>query len=159
MLKQKLQEDLDAALKQKQAVVLSTLRVLLASVQNKEKDKRYKLSKTGLSDLEEKSLLSDEEIVDVISSEAKKRRESIAVFLQGKREDLAQKEQAELEVLQKYLPEQISEEELKKIVKEAIEKTGAKEAKDMGKIMAEVMPKVKGKADGSLVNKIIKELL
>jgi hypothetical protein len=162
-LKEKLQQDLDGALKQRQTATLSTLRVLLASIQNKEKEKRYKISKRetnlGEKELEEKSALSDEEIVDVIVSELKKRKESILAYEQGKREDLAKKEKAEAEILQKYLPEQLSEEELRKIVKEAIEKSGAKEQKDIGKIMTEVMPKVKGKADGSQVSKIVKELL
>ena len=72
---------------------------------------------------------------------------------------MVDKETKEKEILEKYLPEQLSEEEIKKLVKEAIEKIGAKEIKDMGKVMAELMPQVKGKADGSLVSKIVKELL
>ena len=92
-------------------------------------------------------------------SEAKKRKEAISEYEKGGREDLLEKEKAELEVLEKYLPEQLSEEEIKKIAKEIIEKVEAKSIKDMGKVMAEMMTRVKGKADGSVVNKIVKELL
>jgi uncharacterized protein YqeY len=109
--------------------------------------------------LEKQRQLVEEEVLEVISSEIKKRKEAILLFEKGERQELAEKEKREIGILQNYLPEQLPEEELRKLVKEAIEKTGAKEMKDMGKIMAELMPKVKGKADGSLVSKIVKELL
>jgi uncharacterized protein YqeY len=89
----------------------------------------------------------------------KKRRESILEFEKGKRDDLVQKEKAELEILQKYLPEQMSQEEIKKLAQEIITKTGASEMKDMGKVLSELMPKVKGKAEGGMVSQIVKELL
>ena len=162
-LKQNIQQDLKKSLKDGKATAVSTLRLLFASVLNKEKEKRYKISKANPSlqdaELEEKSAFSDEELVDTISSEVKKRKDAIVLYEQGGRQELADKEKSEIEVLQKYLPEQLSEAELKKIIKEAIEKTGAKGIKETGKIMAEVMPKAKGKADGSAINKIIKELL
>lgn len=163
MLKQKIQTDLTQAVKKGDETGRSTLRMLSAAILNKEKEKRYKASKEepdlNEEELAEKSALIDEEIVEVISSEVKKRKEAIEGFEKGEREDLVKKEKAELEVLEAYLPEQLSEEEIKKIVKEAIEKVGAKEIKDMGKVMSEIMPKVKGKTDGSLVSRTVKELL
>jgi len=199
VLKGNIREDLKEAVKNREELKSSVLRLLLAAIFNKEKEKRYKLilrrcsglrlslsnalskEKPELSgeELEEESQLNDEEVIDVISSEAKKRKESIVEFGKGKRMDLVEKEKKELEILEKYLPEQLSEEEIKKLVKEAIDKTVAKEihpvksaeggvspkakqfnrVKDMGKVMAELMPKVKGKADGSLVSRIVKDLL
>jgi len=162
-MKQKIQTDLTKALKKGDEITRSVLRMLLAEVLSKEKEKRYKASKEkpdlNEEKLAEKSALTDEEIIEVVFSEVKKRKEAIESFKKGKREDLVEKERAELEVLQIYLPEQLSEEEIKKIVKEAIEKTEAKEMKDMGKVMSEIMPKVKGKADGGLVSRVVKELL
>lgn len=162
-LKNKIQSDLTEALKSQNAVVRDTLRVLSAAILSKEKEKRYKISKDGKVSTEEeltkKSVLIDEEVMDVIVSEAKKRKESILEFEKGKRDDLAKKEKQELEVLQKYLPEQLPEEEVKKLVKEAVENTGAKEIKDMGKVMAALMPKIKGRADGGMISKIVKDLL
>jgi uncharacterized protein YqeY len=162
-LKQKIQEDLKSALREKKELELSVLRMLNAAIINKEKEKRYKIVKEGPElaepELEKQSQLVEEEVLEVISSEIKKRKEAILLFEKGERQELAEKEKREIGILQNYLPEQLPEEELRKLVKEAIEKTGAKEMKDMGKIMAELMPKVKGKADGSLVSKIVKELL
>lgn len=162
-LKGNIRENLKEAVKNREELKSSVLRLLLSAIFNKEKEKRYKLSKEKPEfeekDLEKESQLVDEEVIEVISSEIKKRKESIELFEKGKREDLVDKETKEKEILEKYLPEQLSEEEIKKLVKEAIEKIGAKEIKDMGKVMAELMPQVKGKADGSLVSKIVKELL
>ena len=142
---------------------VSVLRQLSAAVLNEEKEKRYKISKEkpelSGEGLEKESQLTDEEIIEVIVFEAKKRKESIELFGKGKREDLAKKEKRELEILQKYLPEQLSEEDLKKLAKEAVEKVGAKEMRDFGKVMQELMPQVKGKADGNQISKIVKELL
>lgn len=152
-LKSDIQKDLNAALKGKKELEVSVLRMFLSAVLNKEKDKRYKSGKA------EDTPLMEEEITDVISSEIKKRREAIDLYEKGARQELADKEKKELEILKQYLPEQMGEEEIRVAVKEAIEKTGAKEVKDMGKVMAELMPKVKGKADGNLVSQIVKELL
>jgi len=172
-LREKIDEDLKNSLKEKKEIEVSVLRMLKAAILNKEKEKRYKLVQEtpGLNleelnkesqlakDFETKSQLTDEEMVNLIFSEIKKRKESIVEFEKGKREDLVQREKAEAELLQKYLPEQISQEEVRKITKEIIEKIGAKDQKDIGKVMAELMPKVKGKCEGSLVSKIVKELL
>ncbi len=162
-LKEKLQQELGEAIKGKKEREVLTIRQILTNVLNKEKEKRFKLSKEkpdiSEDNLDKESQLTDEEALEVISSEVKKHKESISEFEKGKRQDLVDKEKGELEILQKYLPEQISEEEIKKIAKEMIKKVGAKEIKDMGKVMAELMPKVKGRADGSQVSKIVKELL
>ena len=162
-LKQKIQQDLTAALKEKKELELSVLRMLQGAIINKEKEKRYKTSKIktelGEEELEKESGLSEDEVLEAISFEIKKRKEAALLFEKGKRMDLSEKEKEEAKILEKYLPEQLSEEEIKKLAKEAIEKTGATEIKDMGKVMAELMPKIKGKADGSLVSKIIRELL
>jgi uncharacterized protein YqeY len=152
-LKEKIRLNLNSALKEKRTLEVLVLRQILAAILNKEKEKRFKAK-------EERDIqLTDEEVIEVISSEAKKRRESIFEFEKGKRQDLVEKEKKELEILEKYLPEQLPEEEIRKLIKEAIEKTDAKEIKDMGKVMAELMPKIKGKAGGTLVSKIVKESL
>jgi len=178
-LKEKIQTDLKTAVKEKNETFISALRLLLAAILNKEKAKRYKISqeKSDLVDeakassspfaearvteeeLVKESQLTDEEVIEVISSEIKKNKEAIVDFEKGEREDLVKKEKAAIEVWQKYLPEQFSDQELKKLAKEAIEKIGAKEAKDMGRVMTELMPQIKGKAEGSQVSKIVKELL
>lgn len=160
-LKQTIQKETNSALKARDDLKLQTLRQLLAAFQIKEKDKRFSLSKENLSEqeLSEKSELSDQEIQDIISFEAKKRREAIEGFEKGQRQEMADKEKQELEILKEYLPEEMNEEEIKSIVKEVIESTGAKSMQDIGKIMAELMPKVKGRADGALVNKIVRESL
>lgn len=145
----KIKEELNRAIKSKNEVVRSTLRMLLAAVANKEKDKQYKKNES----------LTEEEKIDIISSEAKKRREAIVEYEKGNRQDLVDKEKAELEVLQKYLPAQLSEEEIKDMVSQVVEETGAETMQDIGKVMGVLMPKVKGKADGNLVSKIVKELL
>jgi len=152
-LKEKIQSELNSALKANNSLAVSVFRQLLAAFLNKEKEKRFK------SKEEKEALLTDEEALEVIASEAKKRKESIVEFEKGSRQDLADREKEELAILSVYLPEQMTEEEVRKLVKEAIEKTGASEIKDMGKVMQELMPQIKGKADGSLVGQIVKELL
>ncbi len=163
MLKEKIQADTKEAMKAKNQEVTELLRLLLSAIAQKEKDKRYAAAKAEPEASEESlvtaAAVSDEEVITVLSSEVKKRRDAIALYEQGGRPELAEKEQKEITVIQQYLPEQINPEELKKLIQEAIAKTGAKEMKDMGKIMQELMPQVKGKAEGSEISKIIKELL
>ncbi len=162
-LTERIQEDLKDALKEKRELELSVLRMLSSAITNKEKEKRYKISKSkadlSAQDLDKESRLKDEEVIETISGEIKKRKEAALLFEKGGRQELAEKEKKEAEILAKYLPEQMTEEELRKLAKEAIDKTGAKEIKDMGRVMAELMPKIKGKADAGLVSKIVKELL
>lgn len=162
-LKEKIKEKLNSALKERKEKEVSVFRLLLSGIENKEKEKRYNLAQKEPDlkeqDLSEKSSLTDEEVVEVVSSEAKKRKESICEFEKGGREELVQKEREELEILKEYMPEQLSEEDLKNIIKDAIQESGAENMKDIGKVMSSVMPKVKGRADGSQVSKVAKELL
>lgn len=144
-----IKEELNQAVKDNNETVRSTLRMLLAVINNKEKEKQYK----------EKEGLTEEDIVTIIVSEAKKRRESISEFEKGNRKDLADKEKLELEVLAKYLPEQFSEEKVISLIKETIKEVGASSMQDIGRVMGALMPKVKGKADGGLISKIVKDLL
>lgn len=153
MLKQTIQNDTTEAMKSGDSFVVGTLRMLLAAATTKEKEKKFK------EKLEGDAVLTDDEIISVISSEIKKRKDAIALYEKGNRLELAEKEQKEIEILKKYLPEQLSEEELKKIISESIVNVGAKEIKDIGKIMKDLMPKVKGRADGAEISKIIKEML
>jgi len=160
MLKQQIQNTTTEAMKAKDQFLVETLRMLLAAVQGKEKEKKYK------EKIEGEAQLTDEEILNVVSSEIKKRRDAIILYNQGNRPELAEREQKEIEVLIKYLPAQLSIEDIKKLVQESISKVKA-EMKDpsagsgqvMGKVMADLNPKVKGKADGGEVSKIVKELL
>jgi len=162
-LEAKIKGDLKEALIAQKEIEVSSLRMLISAIGSKTTEKRTKIwkadSELSSEKLEKESQLNEEEIIEVISSEIKKRREAILGFEKGGREESAKKEKQELEILQKYLPEQLSEEDIKKIVKEAIGKTGAKGPKDMGKVMQEIMPKTKGKADASLVSKTVKEFL
>jgi len=159
-LKEKIQTDIKKAMQQKDDLQVSVLRMLMAAVFNKEKEKRAKLSKTEeFEKLDELSQLTDEETIEVISSENKKRKDSIEQYEKGNRQDLADKEKKEMEILMNYLPEQMSEEEIRKIVKEKIEELGASTPQDIGKVMGALMPQLKGKAEGTMVNKIIQEEL
>ena len=153
MLKQKIQQESTNALKSGEQFVLGVLRMLLASILTKEKEKKFK------EKIEGEAQLTDEQILEVISSEIKKRKDAITLYTQGNRPELAEREAKEVDVLKKYLPEQLSVEDIKKLVQESIATTGAKEMKEMGKVMADLNPKVKGKADGGEVSKIVKELL
>jgi len=163
MLKQQIQNNTKEAMKAGDHFLVETLRMLSAAVLVKEKEKRYKASKAK-PDLKEEDLikqseLSDEEIIDVLASEIKKRNDAIVLYKQGNRQELAEKEQKEIDILKKYMPAQLSEDEIKKLAAESIAKVGAKEIKDMGKVMADLSPKIKGKADGGTVSKIVRELL
>lgn len=163
MLKEKIEADFKQALIQRKKIELSILRMLKAEILNKEKEKRYALVKEepNLSnqELEKKSILTDEEVLSVILSKIKKGREAVTEFKKGNREDLVKKEEAEIEILKKYLPSQLSEKEIREMVTAIIEKTKAESIKDMGKVMAELMPRIKGRAEGALISKIVKELL
>lgn len=148
MLKQKLQEELKQAMLTKDTVTTSVIRMLLSGVNY------YEIQKGGAG-----YEASDEDVLVVIQKEAKQHRDSIGQFTSAKRQDLVDKEKKELELLQKYLPSQISEEEVRKLVKDAISQTNASSAKDMGRVMGTLMPKIKGKADGGMVSRIVKEFL
>ncbi len=144
-LKERLKADMKEAMKAKDKIKLSTIRMINSLIKNAEIEKRGELT--------------DEEIIQLLMKYAKQRKESIEMYEKGGRQDLVEKEKAELAVVESYLPKQMSEEEIREIVKQTIEEVGASSVKDMGKVMKAVMPKVKGRADGSVVNRIVKELL
>lgn len=148
MLADKLQNDLKDAMRAKDEQRLSIVRMLKSAIQY------YEIQKGGAG-----YTATDDDIIDVIGKEIKKRRESIALYEKGGRPELAEKEQKELNVLQTYLPEQLSEDAVKALVDEAISQTGATEMKDMGKVMGMLAPKIKGKADSSLVSSLVREKL
>ncbi len=160
MLGEKINQDFKESFKSKDATLLGVLRMLLAAIKNKEVEKRTKLVKSEpVEKLEELSKLNDEEIIGVISSEIKKRKDSAEQFKQGNRLELAEKEEAEIKILSVYMPEQMGEEEIRKIVAETLKETGVSDIKEIGKLMGALMPKVKGKADGGMVNRIVREEL
>jgi uncharacterized protein YqeY len=169
-LKEKLDSDLKKAQQEKDELVLLVLRGIKAAIHNKEIEKRTKLSKDPsfaeaaegeerLKKLEKESKLIEGEVMQVVSSEAKKRKDSIEEFKKGKRDDLVEKEEKELEILKKYLPEQISEEQIQEEVKKVIKEIGAAGLQDTGKVMSALMPKLKGRAEGGVVSRIVNELL
>ena len=161
-LKEKINQDFKEAFKAKEELKVSVLRMLNSAIKNKEMDKRTKLVKAGTSDeaiLVKESQLLDEEALEVIGTEAKRRKDSIKQFQDGNRPEMAAQEEAELKILSAYLPKQMGEEEIRKIVQESIKESGATGAQEIGKVMKALMPRVKGKADGNLVNKIVKEEL
>ena len=141
--------DLKEAMKARDAARLQVLRSLKAKILEKE----ISLRSGG------KAEISEEQVVEVLVKAAKQRRESIEQFEKGGREDLAQAERAELEIIASYLPAQMGEEEIRAAVKQGIEETGAAGMQDMGRLMGLMMGRLKGKADGSAVNRIVKEEL
>ncbi|MBI4812780.1 GatB/YqeY domain-containing protein [Candidatus Falkowbacteria bacterium] len=159
-LKPTIQNDLKTAMKNKDAFLLSVLRMVSAAIKNKELEKRTRLSKSeSVEKLDELSQLTEEEILGVVASEAKKRKDAALEFESGGRPELAEKELKEAEFLKKYLPEQMLEDEIRKLVIEAVQKVGATSPQEMGKVMGALMPQVKGRADGGSVNRIVKEEL
>ena len=161
MIKDKIKEDLKKAMQEKDALRLSVLRMVSSYVFNREKDNRAKLSKAGEeeSKLDEMSKLTNEEAIEVVSSEVKKRKDSIEQYEKGGRSDLAENEKKELEILMEYMPKQMGEDEIRKIVKEKIEELGISGSQETGKLMGAIMPQFKGKTDGNAVSKIVQEEL
>lgn len=161
MIKDKIKEDLKKAMQEKDTLKLSVLRMVSSYVFNKEKDNRAKLSKAGEEEgkLDEMSKLTEEEVIEVVSSEVKKRKDSIEQYEKGGRSDLAENEKKELEILMDYMPEQMGEDEIRKIVKEKIEELGIGSPQETGKLMGAIMPQFKGKTDGNIVGRIVQEEL
>lgn len=144
-LKDQLNQDMKEAMKARETERLSTIRQLRSAIKNKE--------------IDQKKELDDASVLAVIATLVKQRRESAQLYRDNDRPELAAKEEAELAILQYYLPVQLSEPELRTLVAEAIAATGAVSLKDIGKVMPQVMAKTKGAADGRLVNQIVKEQL
>lgn len=145
MLLDQIQTDLKSAQLSRDEVKVSTLRLLLSEVKNRE--------------ILKGEVLSDEDIISIIQREVKKRKEAAEAFRSGGREDSAVKEEAEALVLEHYLPQQLSNEELTKIVSDTITELGAASVADIGKVIGVVMGKVRGKADGGAVSAIVREKL
>ena len=144
-LKEILADDLKSAMKDKDIIRKNVVQMVRAAVLQVEKDNKV--------------TLDDDGVLDVIAKQLKQRRDSLPDYEKSGREDLIADLKAEMDVLMKYLPEQLSEDELRTIVEAAIASTGASSMKDMGKVMSEVMPKVKGRADGKMINEIAKAIL
>lgn len=140
-LRQKIEDDVKSALKKGETVKLSVLRMLLSAVKMHEIEKNIKRA-------------DEPDILQIIQRQIKQRNDSIEQFEKGNRQDLADREKEELKVLKTYMPEQIGQEELARIVKEAIEASGATKKTDVGKVMKIAMEKVRGRADGKAVNQI-----
>mgnify|MGYP005860174029 CR=1 FL=1 len=144
-LKDKLMLDLKEAMKDKDTIRKNTVQLVRSGVLQIEKDKKIELD--------------DEGVLDVISKELKKRRDSMPDYVKSGRQDLIDNLNKEIEVLLTYLPKQLTEDEIRAIVEEAVKETGATTMKDMGKVMGAVSPKVKGRADNRVVSGYVKELL
>lgn len=144
-LKDKILSDLKNAMKEKDMQNMTLLRGIQSEIKNEQ-------IKSGKE-------LNDEDITKVISRLAKQRKDSIDQFKNGGREDLAENEKKELDILAKYLPEQMSDQDLENIIKETIKEVDAKTPQDMGKVMGKLMPKIQGKADGSKASELVKKLL
>ena len=145
MLKEKLLEDMKVSMREKNVLRKNVIQMVRAAVLQVEKDKQIELE--------------DEQIIEVIAKEAKKRKDSVEDYKKGGREDLVKQIEEEITILSEYLPKQLSEEEIEKIVKEVILETGAETIKDMGKVMKGAKEKIGPAADGKTINEIVKRLL
>lgn len=144
-LKERLSQDLKEAMKSKNETKVRTIRLLIAAIKNFE--------------VEKMDQATDEEVLQIMSKEVKKRLESIEMYRQAKREDLAIEEENELKIIKSYMPEQMNEEQIRELARKLIRQHNLSSPKDVGTAMKLIMPQVKGKADGKLVNKIVQELL
>lgn len=146
-LKERLTEDMKAAMREKESgkMKLSVIRMVRSSIKNVEIDKKRELS--------------EEEVIEVLSRELKKRKDSYEEYMKVGRQDIADGLQEEVRILMEYLPEQMSEDEIRTLVKNVVDEVKPEGPKDMGKVMSKLMPQVKGKADGKLVNQIVKEFI
>jgi uncharacterized protein YqeY len=144
-LKQKLAEDLKQAMRDGDKVRRSAIRLLMAAIKNAE--------------IAQQVALGDADILGVIAKEARQRRESIEAFKQGNRPDLVAQEEAELAILNEYLPQQMSREEIVQAARQIVEEVGAQGIRDKGKVMPKLIAQLKGKADGREINAVVTELL
>ncbi len=147
LLREKINSDLILAMKAKEEARLSVLRLLKAAI--------MKFEVSG----DKKKEASDEEVLQIVGREVKQRKDSIEAYKKGGREELAAKEEVEMEILQAYLPTQMSEDEVKSVVTQVISQTGASSKADFGKVMNAVMAQVKGKTDGQTVSRVVGSML
>ena len=144
-LNDRLSEDMKQAMKNKDKLKLSVIRMVRSAIKNAE--------------IESKSTLSDDEVITVLNRELKQRRDSLQEFKNAGREDLVEGLLSEIEILQQYLPEQLTEQELKDIIQSVINEVGATSKKDMGKVMGALIPKINGRADGKLASQLVQQYL
>lgn len=144
-LKKRLMEDLKTSMKNKDKIKKNAVTLIRSSIKQQEVDTRKDLN--------------DDDIIEIISKQIKQKKNSIEDFKKGNREDLIELTKQEISILETYMPEQLSDDELEDIVKKAVEETEAKTKRDIGKVMSKVMPLVKGRADGNQVNKIVMKYL
>lgn len=145
MLKQQIEQQIKDAMKSGNQMLVDTLRFLLSAVKNEEIAKQKEVE--------------DEDVIAVVQKQIKQHRESIEAYQKAGRIELEQKERAELDILNKFLPQQMTEDEVKKIVSEVVSSLSEGDRNNFGKLMSAVMPKVKGKTDGTVVAKLVKEVL
>lgn len=145
MLKEKLMEDLKEAMKEKQTLRKNVVQMIRAAILQVEKDKQIELE--------------DNQILEIIAKEAKKRKDSLSDYEKSGREDLINQVKEEIEIISEYLPRQLTKEEITEIVKKVIEETGATSIKDMGKVMKSAKEKMGATADGKTINEVVRELL
>ena len=144
-LQERLLEDLRDAMRQKDELRRTTLRMIRAAVQNEEIALQKQLDDSG--------------ILKILATQVRQHQESITEFQRGKRLDLVEKEEAELAIIRQYMPQQLSQEEITQMARDAIAKVGARGPSDMGKVMGQLMPQLRGKADGSQVSQVVAQLL
>ncbi|UFJ43156.1 GatB/YqeY domain-containing protein [Brevibacillus humidisoli] len=144
-LMERLNQDMKQAMRDKNTLKLSVIRMVKAAVKNEE--------------IQKGDQLSDDDVLTILTRELKQRRDSLQEFEKAGREDLASKIREEIDVLTSYLPEQLSETEIRQLVRETIAAVGATSKKEMGKVMGAIMPKLKGRADGTLVQKVVADEL
>ncbi len=144
-LKEKLQDDLKSSMKNKDTIRKSVITLVRAAIKQYEVDNRIELG--------------DDEVIEIISKQLKQRKDSLVEFEKAGRDDLIEETKSEIQVLEEYLPQQLSEEELEQIVIETIAQVGATSMKDMGKIMSTIKPKTAGRADGRKINELVKKNL
>lgn len=144
-LLQQLQDEMKTAMKNKDAIRLSVIRMIKAATMN--------------AQIAKGSPLDDTEVLQIIAKELKQRQDTLPVYEKANRPDILEKLNEEIAVIKGYLPQQLTEDELKTIIHEAIAETGAAGPKDMGKVMGALMSKVRGRADGQVVNRLVRELL
>ncbi|SKC79614.1 GatB/YqeY domain-containing protein [Maledivibacter halophilus] len=144
-LKDKLMQDLKSAMKNKDKIRKSVITLIRSDIKQYEVDNRTEID--------------DEGIIEIIARQLKQRKDALEEFQKGNRQDLVDESQKEIEILLTYLPKQLTEDEIREVVKATIDELGVQGPKEMGKVMGVLMPKLKGKADGKLVSKTVKELL
>jgi len=144
-LKENLLSDIKGALKAKESLKLNTIRGLISEIKNREIDLRRELG--------------GDEIISIISTQIKKRKEAAALFKKGGRNDLFEQESQEMVILQEYLPEQVSEDELRRRVQEVVTELGIAEMKDLGRVMKVIIPEFKGRADNGQIKNLVAECL